>query len=81
MKILQFFQEENGQFSSSRLLAFLVAVAMVVDYMYSVFATTAHAWHPDLNLVLILLTVVTGKAVGKFGETKTTTDTLTTESK
>ena len=54
MKILEFLQEENGQFSSSRLLAFLMAVAMIVDYMYSVFMTTAHTWRPDLNLVLEL---------------------------
>ena len=79
MNLSQFLKEENGQWSSSRLLAFLIAIAMVVDYMYSVFATVAHAWHPDLNLVLILLTVVTGKAFGKFAETKTTTDVKTTQ--
>lgn len=81
MKFLQFLQEENGQFSSARLLQFLIAIAMVVDYMYSVFATVAHSWHPDMNLVLILITVVTGKVVGKFAETKTTTDIQIAETK
>jgi hypothetical protein len=70
MKILQFLQEDNGQFSSSRLLSFLIAIALIVDYMHSIF--TIGVWHPDLNLVLILLTVVTGKVAQKFGETKTT---------
>jgi hypothetical protein len=69
MKLLQFLQEDNGNFSSSRLLSFLVTIALVVDWQHAVW--TAGVWHPDLNLVLILLTVVTGKVVQKFGESET----------
>jgi hypothetical protein len=67
-KILEFLQEQNGQFSSARLLAFLITISIVVDYMHAVF--TIGGWHPDLNLILILLVVVTGKTIQKFGEVK-----------
>ncbi len=65
-KLLEFFQESNGVFSSARLLSFLITIAIVVDWMHAVF--TVGAWHPDLNLILILLVVVTGKTIQKFGE-------------
>ena len=66
MNILQFLQDQDGRLSSARLLNFLIAVALIVDWMHAVF--TVGQWHPDLNLVLILLTTVTGKTVQSFAE-------------
>ena len=66
MNILQFLQDNDGRLSSARLLNFLIAIALIVDWMHAVF--TVGVWHPDLNLVLILLTTVTGKTVQSFAE-------------
>ena len=67
-KFLEFLEESNGQFSSARLLSFLVTIAIIVDYMHAIF--TVGKWQPDINLILILLVVVTGKTIQKFGEDK-----------
>jgi hypothetical protein len=66
MKILQFFQEDNGNFSATRLgfLAYtfgLVAQLGINAYRGSPFA-------PSENAVWILVALMTGKAVQKFGE-------------
>ncbi len=70
-KLLGFVQEADGQFSSARLLSLLITISIVIDYMHAVF--TVGYWHPDINLILILLVVVTGKTVQKFTEAPAST--------
>lgn len=70
MKFAEFFQEDNGGFSSTRLIMFLWGVGILVVWIIS---TTKHDWviqdiHDSIQVVLGI--VMTGKVVQKFGEEK-----------
>ena len=67
-KLLQFFQEDNGQFSNARLLAFLAVVSFIMDWQ-------SHIWshidfNPSFTVIGFVLGVVGLKVVQKFTETK-----------
>ena len=67
-KLLQFLQEDNGQFSSARLLAFLSVLSFIIDWH-------KHTWsgiefRPDFSLVGFILGIVGVKVVQKFAEQK-----------
>ncbi len=68
MKILEFLQENNGQFSSQRLFSFLITFAIVTDYMHAVF--TVGVWNPSLDLIGLFLIVLGNQTVGKLYEKK-----------
>ncbi len=68
MRILEFLQESNGQFSSSRLFALLVTVATIVDWMHAVFASTNGVWAPQWQTISMVLGVLGFKVAQKFKE-------------
>ena len=68
MKILEFLQESNGQFSSSRLFAFLVTIATIVDWMHAVFSTSDGVWRPEWQTIAMVLGVLGFKVAQKFTE-------------
>lgn len=70
MKILQFLQESNGQFSSSRLFALLVTVATIVDWMHAVFASDSGVWEPKWQTIGMVLGVLGFKVAQKYKENK-----------
>ena len=66
MKIAQFLQEDNGQFSSTRLAFLAYSFALVAQLGLAAWRSGAFA--PSDNAVWILVALMTGKAVQKFGE-------------
>ena len=68
MRILEFLQESNGQFSSSRLFALLVTVATIVDWMHAVF--TDGVWRPEWQTISMVLGVLGFKVAQKYKEQK-----------
>lgn len=52
-KFLEFLSESNGTLSSTRLFMFLICLSIVVDYQHAVW--TVGAWHPDWQVVGVLL--------------------------
>lgn len=70
-KLLQFLQEENGQFSNSRLLAFLAVVSFIIDWQ-------SHIWshiefNPSFTIIGFVLGVVGLKVTQYFAEIKSGT--------
>ncbi len=68
-KLLEFLQEQNGDFSSARLFAFSAVVSCIVDWQHAVW-TGAGVWHPDLSTIGLVLGTVGFKVAQKFGENK-----------
>ncbi len=68
IKILEFLQEKNGQFSSSRLFALLVTLATIVDWMHAVF--TVGVWRPEWQTIGMVLGVLGFKIAQKYKEEK-----------
>jgi len=68
MKILQFLQEENGQFSNSRLLAFLAVVSFIMDWQKHIWANLDFA--PAWSIIGFVLGVVGLKVTQYFAEVK-----------
>lgn len=66
MKILQFFQEDNGNFSATRLGFLGFTFALIAQL--GIAAWRGGAFTPSDNTVWILVALMTGKAVQKFGE-------------
>lgn len=66
MKIAQFFQEDNGNFSSTRLAFIVFTFALVAQLGFA--AWRGQPFTPSDNTVWILVALMTGKAVQKFGE-------------
>lgn len=69
MKILQFFKEDNGNFSNARLLAFCSVASFIIDWQ-------KHIWggidfNPSWTVIGLVLGVVGVKVVQKFAETNT----------
>ena len=69
MKVLEFLQENNGQFSSSRLFALLVTIGTIVDWMHAVF-TGDGVWKPEWQTIAMVLGVLGFKVAQKFKEQK-----------
>ncbi|MBU0700197.1 hypothetical protein KKE26_02715 [bacterium] len=71
MKILQFLQDEKGMFSSTRLVFIIWGIGVFVVWaIVSIRSTTPGLVQIDTNMMLVLLSLMTGKAVQKFGESK-----------
>lgn len=70
MKLTQFFKEDNGQYSSSRLLAFCSVCSFIIDWQFHLWKATE--FNPSLTLVGFVLGVVGMKAIQKFAEEKIT---------
>jgi hypothetical protein len=72
MKVLEFFQEDNGRLSSARLLAFFSVSSFILDWQL-------HIWkglefNPSLTILGFVLGVVGLKVIQKFAEQNTATD-------
>ena len=67
MKVLEFLQENNGRFSSSRLFALLVTIGTIVDWMHAVF-TGDGVWKPEWQTIAMVLGVLGFKVAQKFKE-------------
>jgi len=78
-RIYEFFQENNGMFSSSRLFSFLIVAAALVDWMHAVFATPAAKWDPTVQTISLVIGVLGFKVTQKFAEKKPKEDQQTTE--
>mgnify|MGYP003393525408 CR=1 FL=1 len=70
MKLLEFFQEDNGGLSYTRLSSFIILCCLVTDWMHAVFTTGRFS--PDMALVSLVITSYTAKVVQKFAEQKST---------
>ena len=68
MKILQFLQEENGQFSNSRLLAFLAVVSFIMDWQKHIWSHIE--FNPSITIIGFVLGVVGLKVTQYFAEVK-----------
>ncbi len=69
MQILEFLQENNGQFSSARLFALLVTIGTIVDWMHAVF-TGDGVWQPEWQTIAMVLGVLGFKVAQKWKEPK-----------
>ncbi|MCK5823563.1 MAG: hypothetical protein KAG95_06140 [Bacteroidales bacterium] len=70
MKILEFFKESNGNYSSARLFAFLVTITTIIDWLHAVFTTSDGIWRPQWQTIGMVLGVLGFKVVQKFKENK-----------
>jgi len=68
MKILQFLQEDNGNFSATRLAFLCYAFALTAKLVISAWRGTP--FEPTDNTVWILVVLMSGKVVQKFTEPK-----------
>ena len=68
MKLLEFIQEKNGKFSSSRLFALLVTIGTMVDWMHAVFSTGSGIWTPSYQTIGMVLGVLGFKFLQKSRE-------------
>ena len=66
MRILQFLQEDSGVFSATRLGFLAYTFGLIAQLGINAYRGTAFA--PSDNAVWILVALMTGKAVQKFGE-------------
>ncbi len=69
MKILEFIQGSNGQFSGSRLFSLLVIMATIIDWMHAVF-TGDGVWVPDWQNIGMVFGVLGLKYAHKSKEEK-----------
>lgn len=67
-KLLQFLQEDNGQFSNARLLAFFAVISFVMDWQKHIW--TGIEFNPSWSIIGFVLGVVGLKVAQKFSETK-----------
>ena len=74
-KLLQFFQEDNGNFSSARLLSFSAVASFIIDWQRCIWAGLK--FDPSWTIVGLVLGVCGLKVVQKFAETKNDTGKIT----
>ena len=67
-RILEFLQEENGNFSAARLNAFLAVLTFITDWQYNIWS--GHTFAPSWQTVAFVLSAVGSKLIQKFVETK-----------
>ena len=70
MKISEFLKEDNGRFSSTRLFAFLITIATIVDWMHAVFHAPDGVWRPEYQTIAMVLGVLGFKVWQKSSEQK-----------
>lgn len=56
MKILQFLQDNEGHFSSSRLFKLLVAFSAIIDWQHAVWTTGT--WQPTIEVLAFTAAVL-----------------------
>lgn len=61
-KLFQFFQDNDGQLSSTRLFKFIVVICTATDWLHAIF-TVGH-WNPDWSVVGMVLGVL-GFSIGQ----------------
>ena len=68
MKLNQFFQEDNGTYSSARLMAFTSVLCFISDWALHIYRNIDFT--PSWSLIGLVLGVCGFKVVQKFAETK-----------
>ena len=68
MQLIQFFKDDKGQLSSSRLFSFMVVFATMIDWMNAVFTTGI--WKPEYSTIGLILGVLGVKLAQKSIETE-----------
>ena len=66
MKILEFLQEKNGKFSSSRLFMLLVCISSIMDWQHAIW--TVGIWTPEYQTVGLILGILGFKFIHKTKE-------------
>ena len=67
-KLAEFFQEANGQFSSTRLFAFMVTFSTIIDWQHAVWVDGGGVWNPNFQTIGMVLGVLGFKFASKFKE-------------
>lgn len=70
MKILEFLKEDNGSFSSTRLLTLLIVISAIIEWQHSIWMMSG-IWTPSWETVGIITGVLGFKALQKGKEEKT----------
>ena len=65
-KFLQFFEENNGRLSSTRLFSFLIVLSFVFEYVSNIYYRTIFA--PSNEMIIIVLGVLGIKVTQKHIE-------------
>jgi hypothetical protein len=68
MKLLEFFQEDNGNLSSVRLFNFAIIASAIIDWQRAVW--TMGKWSPDIQVVALVFGILGLKVWQKGGEEK-----------
>ncbi len=68
MKILEFLKDKEGQFSSARLFALMVAFSAIIDWQHAVW--TGGIWTPTWQTVGLIAGVLGFKVLQKGSENK-----------
>ena len=66
MKIMEFFQEENGSLSSVRLFNFAIIASAIIDWQRAVWTTGK--WSPDYQVIALVFGVLGLKVWQKHSE-------------
>jgi len=64
MKIFEFIQEDNGAFSSTRLLTLSVVISAIIEWQHAIW-TLGGIWHPDWSTVGLISGVLGFKVIQK----------------
>ena len=72
MKIFQFLQEDNGVFSSVRLLMFLSVLMFCLDWLMHIVHSTVY--DPPYSIIGFMFGIFSMKVVQKFAEVNTPTE-------
>ena len=67
MKIVEFLQEDNGSYSSTRLLTLLIVISAIIEWQHAIW-TMGGIWHPDWSTVGLIAGVLGFKVLQKGKE-------------
>lgn len=67
-KIFQFLEEDNGNFSSTRLFALLLVISAIIDYQHSIWVLGI--WKPTIEVVGLIISAIGIKVLQKGKEEK-----------
>lgn len=67
MKIFEFLQENNGGFSSTRLLTLLIVISAIIEWQHAIWMLDG-IWHPDWSTVGLIAGVLGFKVLQKDKE-------------
>lgn len=69
-KLLEFLQEDNGGYSGLRAFNLIILGCFCTAWIHAEFKAGSTGYHPDLNVIGVVIAALTAKVVQKFGEQK-----------